>query len=304
MNDVLKFWIPVIISIIAIIFTGRQQFISNKQFLFDKRLYLYQLYKILLIQQKNVEFHFSNESANDFCAYDMIIAELTNDNILESSINGWNDRDGGALMKTENHKSFLSMIEKLRSYGTESSFIFSGKCGQKLYEYFNKYADLCSKTYKYSILMKNIEKENEQLCKINQTIPFSSKINRQQSLHIELNQIYTDLCKLSDSIKLSDLEKSISFIMRTNYENNTDSNHNYIKKILFSNLFFMLAFGLFYGITAISPNLLTNLIVFVNYIVFIIISIVLQYINDKNTQNKINNLQKQIDELRKELNNY
>lgn len=40
MKDSLEFLIPVIISIIAIVFTGIQQNIANKQFLFDKRLYL------------------------------------------------------------------------------------------------------------------------------------------------------------------------------------------------------------------------------------------------------------------------
>lgn len=217
MNDILKFWIPVIISIIAIVFTGRQQFISNKQFLFDKRLYLYQLYKMLLTHQKAVELHFRDRSTDDFCADDMLIGELTNDSILESSSIGWNDRNNRFLMKTENHKSFLSMIERLRSYGVESSFIFSGKHGQNLYEYFNKYTDLCSKTYQYSIFMKSIKDENEQLNKINRAMPLSSVIDKQQPLHVELNQIYTDLCKLSDLIKLSDLEKSISFIRRTNY---------------------------------------------------------------------------------------
>jgi len=226
MNDILKFWIPVIISIIAIVFTGRQQFISNKQFLFDKRLYLYRLYKILLVHQKAVELYFKDKSADNLCVDDMLIGELTNDSVLESSTIGWNDRNGKFLMKTENHKSFLSMIEKLRSYGIESSFIFSGKDGQNLYEYFNKYADLCFKTYQYSIFMKNITNENEQLNKINQAMPLTSVIDKQRPLHIELNQIYTDLCKLSDSIEISDLEKSISFIRRTNYENNTYSGHN------------------------------------------------------------------------------
>ena len=226
MNDILKFWIPVIISIIAIIFTGLQQYMSNKQFLFDKRLYLYQLYKILFAHQKAVELYFRDESADDFCVDDMLIGELTNDSMLESSTIGWNDRNDKSLMKTENHKSFLSMIEKLRSYGVESSFIFSGKYGQNLYEYFNKYADLCLKTYQYSIFMENIKNENEQLNKINQTMPLTLVIDKQRPLHIELNQIYTDLCKLSDSIEISDLGKSISFIRRTNYENNTNSGHN------------------------------------------------------------------------------
>lgn len=226
MNDILEFWIPVIISIIAIVFTGLQQNIANKQFLFDKRCYLYQLYKMLLVHQKAAELYFMDEPADDFCVDNMLIAELTNDSILASSTIGWNDRNGESLMKTENHKSFLSMIEKLHSRGVESSFIFSGKHGQNLCEYFNKYADLCSKTYQYSIFMERIKNENEQLNKINQAMPLTLVIDKQRPLHNELNQIYTDLCKLSESIKLSDLEKSISFIRRTNYENNTNSDHN------------------------------------------------------------------------------
>lgn len=216
MSDILKFWIPIIISVIAIVFTGRQQFISNKQFLFDKRLYLYQLYKILLTHQKAVELHFRNKSLNDFCIDDMLISELTNDSILESSTIGWNDRDDKSLMKTENHKLFLSTIEKLRSYGIECSFIFSGKHGQNLCKYFNEYADLCFKTYQYSILMGNIINKNRQPDEIDQAMSLTSAIDKQKPLHIELNQIYADLCKLSESIKFSDLEKSISFIRRTN----------------------------------------------------------------------------------------
>ena len=218
MNDILQFWIPVIISIIAIIFTGRQQFISNKQFLFDKRIYLYQLYRIFLTHQKAVELHFRNKSADNFCVDKMLIGELTNDSILESSTSGWNNRDSNSLMKTEDHKLFLSVIEKLRRHGVESSFIFGAKHGQNLCKYFNKYADLCFKTYQYSILMDSIENENKQLSKTNQARSLTSVIDEQQPLRIELNQIYADLCKLSDSIKLSDLEKSISFIRRTNYE--------------------------------------------------------------------------------------
>lgn len=216
MNEILKFWIPVVISIISIVFTGRQQNIANKQFLFDKRCYLYQLYKMLLAHQKDAEIHFRDKSTNDFCVDDMLISELTNDSILESSIIGWNDRNGESLMKIENHKSFLSMIEKLRSYGIECSFIFSGKDGQNLYEYFNKYADLCFKTYQYSIFRENIKKGNEQTNKMHQGPPLTSVKDKQRPLHIELSQIYNDLCKLSESIKISDLEKSISFIRRTN----------------------------------------------------------------------------------------
>lgn len=204
-----QFWIPVGVSILAIIVTGcvtgYQQRISNKQFLFDKRLYLYQMYKTLLNHQKGV----SLPDEDDFCVDDMLISALTNDSILESSTNGWNDRDGKSLMKTENHKAFLSMIERLRSYGAESYFIFDRKRGKNLCDYFNKYADLCFKTYQYSIFMKGIESRNKQLNKINQAMSLDSVKNKQQPLHIELNQIYDDLCKISELINIPDLEKSI-----------------------------------------------------------------------------------------------
>lgn len=226
MNDILKFWIPVVISIIAIVFAGIQQFISNKQFLFDKRLYFYRLYKMLLKHQKDVEIYFGDESAESICVDDMLISELTNDSILQSSIIGWTNRNGDTLMKAEDHKIFLSMIEELRGYGVESSFVFSGEYGRNLYEYFNKYADLCFKTYQYSIFMENIKNENKQPYSRHQAMPLDLVIDKQRPLHIELNQIYTDLCELSESIKLSDLEKSISFIRRTNHENNTNSGYS------------------------------------------------------------------------------
>lgn len=209
-----QFWIPVIVSILAILFTGYQQCISNKQFLFDKRLHLYQMYKTLLNHQKDASLYFTNKSDEDFCMDDMLISALTNDTILESSTNGWNDRDGKSLMKTENQKAFLSMIEKLRNCGVESCFIFGGKQGKNLCSYFNKYADLCFKTYQYSIFMEGIKSENKQLNEINRAMPLDSVKSKQQPLHIELNHIYDDLCKISELIDISDLEKSISFIRR------------------------------------------------------------------------------------------
>ena len=102
MNDALQFWIPVVISIVAIGFTGYQQFIANKQFLFDKRLHLYLTYKTLLNHQKDASLHFKKESAEKVCADDILIGALTNDATLGSSTVGWNDRDDGcSLMKTE-----------------------------------------------------------------------------------------------------------------------------------------------------------------------------------------------------------
>lgn len=122
MKDSLEFLIPVIISIIAIVFTGLQQNIANKQFLFDKRLYLYQLYRILLIHQKEVETYFQDKSAEYFCIEAVLLSDLTNDSILDTDIVGW--KVGKFGINIENQKSFLAMLEKLRSYGVESFFFY------------------------------------------------------------------------------------------------------------------------------------------------------------------------------------
>ena len=215
MNDNLQFWIPVVISLIAIAFTGYQQYIANKQFLFEKRLYIYQMYKTLVQHQENAILHFKDKSPEDLCVDDNLIGALTNDATLESGAVGWSDRnDGDSLMKTENHKSFLSMIEKLRSYGIESSFVFTNKYGKSLYNYFNRYADLCFTVYQYSILMNDIKNENKTPNERYDVLLFDEVKDRQKSLHIELNQIYGDLCRISESINISDLEKTILFIRR------------------------------------------------------------------------------------------
>lgn len=211
MNDNLQFWIPVSISVIAIVFTGYQQFVSNKQFLFDKRLLLYGIYKMLLNHQVEAG-RYAQKNIDKFCDHYMLINELTNDSKLSSSVSGWNDRkEISSLMDSDNQKEFLSMIEELRRYGTESPFVFHSY-GQELCNYFNKYADLCLKVYQYSILWKGIENQLKELHAKGTSMYSEDAIKKQRPLHKELNQLYKDLCDISQSISLSKLEKTILFI--------------------------------------------------------------------------------------------
>jgi len=76
-----------------------------------------------------------------------------------------------------------------------------------------------------------------------------------------------------------------------------------LKEILGSHVFEMILFGIFYGITAVSPDMLKNPMIFYNYIGFIILNAIIQEMekrdSDKEFQNRIDNLQRQIDELKK-----
>lgn len=76
-----------------------------------------------------------------------------------------------------------------------------------------------------------------------------------------------------------------------------------IKRIFGSHAFVMILFGFFYGMTAISPDILKNPTIFCNYIGFIILNVFIQEIekrdSDREWQNKIDDLQRQIDILKK-----
>lgn len=201
MNDFFKFFVPVVISIVTIIFNAYQLHLRNKQFLFDKRIILYQKYKNLLNHQNEANIIFRNDS-NKICDHGWLIGILTNDSELESTHNGWETQS--LLLDDAAHKAFLSGIEKIRNYGMKCKFVFN-KYNKSLYDYFNKYADLLHKTYEYRNLMRCLEKQNRL-----DWMKLEDAENKQKDLHKELIQIYKDLCKISDSINLLKLEKSIT----------------------------------------------------------------------------------------------
>ena len=202
--EFIEFAIPTIISIIAVWFTGYQQCVSNKQFLFDKRLSLYRMYKTLIRHQNDAMVHFQ-ENTDSFCVHDLLIHTLTNDSKLSSFVKGWDvDTD---LLSSENQNLFLSMIEDLRICGDESRFVF-GRYGESLYDYFNKYADLLFNVYQYRIYYICLRDENNRC----ESMTFEVVQDKQKPLHEKLHKTYYDLCSISKSINISKLEKSILFI--------------------------------------------------------------------------------------------
>ena len=203
MENFLQFLIPVFISLLAIAFSGYQLFIMNQQFLFEKRMFLYRLYKTLLKHQEDARVYL-NDDPDNFCVYDMLIADLTNDSELESMCNGWENES--ALLEKSDHKNFLTTIEKIRTFGEESYFVFK-IYNKELNTYFNQYANLLHKTYQYRILMKNLDKENKSF-----PMDLEPTKQKQKDLHKELICMYEDLCAISKSIDIKKVANSISFL--------------------------------------------------------------------------------------------
>ena len=142
--------ITAVIAIIALFQTHVQIKISNKQFLFDKRLDKYLLAKGLL------ELYKDNEKILDYnsCPDDEAIIvddqfiNLTNNNYLKNVtciINEPKNND----FKNE----FLVKIEELKGLSTEIRFLFPNKNGQLLENFIMKYQNILMELYKYQIIL-------------------------------------------------------------------------------------------------------------------------------------------------------
>lgn len=77
-------------------------------------------------------------------------------------------------------------------------------------------------------------------------------------------------------------------------------------KILGSHFFIMLLIAVLYGLTAISPDIMKNPVIFMNYMCFICLNVYIseteKEADERRTNDKIDNLQKQIDELKNKTN--
>lgn len=155
--------ITIIATLIALWQTHKQIKISNKQYLFDKRLSKYLLANGLL------ELYNDNESLLDYTddpddepvIVDSQFINLTNNNYL---------KDITCIINEPKNKefknNFLVKVEELKQLSKEVRFLFPNKSGLLLSNFIMKYQDTLMELYKYQILldlMKNrkIPKKSE-----------------------------------------------------------------------------------------------------------------------------------------------
>ncbi len=168
--------ITAVIAIIALFQTHVQIKISNKQFLFAKRLDKYLLAKGLL------ELYKDNEKLLDYnsCPYDEAIIvdyqfiNLTKNNYLKNITCIINEPKNNDFKN-----AFLVKIEELKGLSTEIRFLFPNKNGQLLENFIMKYQNILMELYKYQIILDLM---------MNDAIPRKDK-----STYIELQKEYGEL---------------------------------------------------------------------------------------------------------------
>ena len=168
--------ITAVIAIIALFQTHVQIKISNKQFLFDKRLDKYLLAKGLLELYKDSEklLDYNNYPDDKAIIVDYQFIKLTNNNYL---------KDVTCIIyepKNNDFKNaFLVKIEELKELSTEVRFLFPNKSGQLLENFIMKYQNVLMELYKYQIVSDSM---------MNDKIPRKNK-----STYIELQKEYGEL---------------------------------------------------------------------------------------------------------------
>lgn len=149
--------ITIIATLIALWQTHKQIKISNKQYLFDKRLSKYLLAKGLLELYKDNEslLDYTDDPDDEAIIVDYQFINLTNNNYLKNVTCIINEPKNN-----EFKNNFLVKIEELKKLSNEVRFLFQNKNGLLLNNFIMKYQNVLMELYKYQIVL-DLMKKNE-----------------------------------------------------------------------------------------------------------------------------------------------
>lgn len=148
--------ITIIATLIALWQTHKQIKISNKQYLFDKRLSKYLLAKGLLELYKDNEslLDYTDDPDNEAIIVDYQFINLTNNNYLKDVTCIINEPKNN-----EFKNNFLVKIEELKQLSNEVRFLFPNKSGLLLSNFIMKYQNVLMELYKYQIVLDLMKKD-------------------------------------------------------------------------------------------------------------------------------------------------
>ncbi len=201
--------ITAVIAIIALFQTHVQIKISNKQFLFAKRLDKYLLAKGLLELYKDSEklLDYNNYPDDKAIIVDYQFINLTNNNYL---------KDVTCIIyepKNNDFKNaFLVKIEELKELSTEVRFLFPNKSGQLLENFIMKYQNVLMELYKYQITldsMKNDKIPRKNKPTYNELQKEYGELEHRYRLYNAINDLNNSYYEVLEKKAINKIEKSI-----------------------------------------------------------------------------------------------
>ena len=201
--------ITAVIAIIALFQTHVQIKISNKQFLFDKRLDKYLLAKGLLELYKDSEklLDYNNYPDDEAIIVDYQFINLTNNNYL---------KDVTCIIyepKNNDFKNaFLVKIEELKELSTEVRFLFPNKSGQLLENFIMKYQNVLMELYKYQIILDSMKHDKiprKSKPTYNELQKEYGELEHRYRLYNAINDLNNSYYEVLEKKAINKIEKSI-----------------------------------------------------------------------------------------------
>ena len=210
----MKDYIPLFISIIAIILTFIQILLSNKQSLFDRRLDLYMksrgLYELWKEHREQLLCYDKNEK---IAANDLLFTFLTNNSFLYE-VKPVIDT---LLENLENRQKFLLKIEELKTLNEEIKFVFKGSEKEVVSSFINNYHKLLFVMFQYQIAFNHErEKINKSLNKEQEKILEPSiELKKRQELICKIKETDKSFLEIENRKVFENLAKQIKLIVFT-----------------------------------------------------------------------------------------
>lgn len=201
--------ITALIAIIALLQTHKQIKISNKQYLFDKRLSKYLLAKGLLELYKDNEsfLDYTDNPDDESIIVDYQFTNLTNNNYLKDVTCIINEPKNN-----EFKNNFLVKIEELKKLSNEVRFLFQNKNGLLLSNFIMKYQNVLMELYKYQIvldLMKNDEIPRKNKPTYNELQKEYGELKHRHRLYDAIDDLKKSYHEVVSKKVINKIEKSI-----------------------------------------------------------------------------------------------
>ena len=157
--DIVVSVITAITAICAIIISLTQVQLSNRQFLFERRLKIILLIEDLMALFNSTNFLIESTVRDEpLFASDMISVSLTNNSYLYDMANALK----APLKDTESHRRLLKKIEWFKEKSRECQYVFRKKKWQYLSDFISRYSDFLFSIYQYIICLSSTKKFDSQ----------------------------------------------------------------------------------------------------------------------------------------------
>lgn len=198
---------------------NKQIKLSNKHFMYERRVSSYMFLSDLIALFNLEKEYLINEQKNDdpiFGAADIIFQTLTNTSRLSDLINEYTN----PLKDVDEHKKYLTMIEKFKSQGQMFEFEFSGEIGVIANCFIQQYFDFLSQLMGYKILYEKIReyqgKQNnlpdcQREKQLDVLTTFGEKTHREK-LFDSFDKLDKTYSKMKEGNIVSELKKQIELI--------------------------------------------------------------------------------------------